>query len=123
MMSTNIVIEQGIFEHNEDYTGYKKVTQTEKRTRFFMSTVGEKTYYPQTSDEFVQGRLFEINISLSREANIIQHSIYMLTDLIIDVSGISRALYFVCLVASNFVAIYLYKVALVRDLFMVQEES
>ena len=43
----------------------------------------------------------------------------MLTDLVIDISGISRALYFAGLVASNLVAIYLYKVALVRDLFMV----
>ena len=94
--------------YNHDYSGYRKVTQTENKKRFFVSKVGDKTYYPETSDEFVKGRPFEINIFLSRETNVIQHSVYMLTDLIIDIGGISRALFFAGLFASNFAAIYLY---------------
>ena len=47
----------------------------------------------------------------------------MLTDLLIDIGGISRAFIISGLIVSTFAAVHLYKAALIKDLFMVQVES
>ena len=47
----------------------------------------------------------------------------MLTDLLIDIGGISRAFIIAGLIVAHFAAIHLYKAALIKDLFMVQVES
>ena len=47
----------------------------------------------------------------------------MLTDLLIDIGGISRAFLLTGLIVSSFAAVHLYKAALIKDLFMVQTED
>lgn len=50
-------------------------------------------------------------------------TVYTLTDLLIDIGGISRAIVISGLVLTHFVAKNLYKAALVQELFMVQERD
>ena len=47
----------------------------------------------------------------------------MLTNWLIDMGGISKALYFGGLMISHFVALRAYKAALIGDVFMVQTED
>ena len=47
----------------------------------------------------------------------------MLTDLLIDIGGISRAFIISGLIASSLAAVHLYKAALIKDLFMLQTEA
>ena len=52
-----------------------------------------------------------------------QTTTYMLTNWLIDVGGISKALYFGGLMIAHFVALRAYKAALIGDVFMVQAED
>ena len=47
----------------------------------------------------------------------------MLTDLLVDIGGISRAFVALGLFLAQFAARHLYRAALIKDLFMVQEDS
>jgi len=47
----------------------------------------------------------------------------MITDLLIDIGGISRAFFVSGLLISHFAAKHLYKAALIKDLFMVQDPT
>ena len=48
---------------------------------------------------------------------------YMLTNWLIDMGGISKAIYFGGLILAHFVASRMYKAALIQTLFMVQDKS
>ena len=46
-----------------------------------------------------------------------------MTDLLIEIGGISRAFFAIGLALAHFAASHLYKAALIKDLFMVQDDS
>lgn len=56
---------------------------------------------------------------MSSNAQNYDQSVYMLTDLLVDIGGISRAFVTVGLVIAHFAALHLYRAALIKDLFMV----
>ena len=47
----------------------------------------------------------------------------MITEWLIDMGGISRAIYFLGLIIAHFFALRMYKAALIQDIFMVQGKS
>ena len=47
-----------------------------------------------------------------------EQSVYTLTDLLIDIGGISRAVVTIGLFLTHFAALHLFKAALVQNLFM-----
>lgn len=47
----------------------------------------------------------------------------MLTDLLVDIGGISRAFVTVGLFCANFAGLHLYRTALIKDLFMEQDRT
>ena len=65
----------------------------------------------------------ELRLRIGEEAHIYSKSTYMLTNWLIDVGGISKALYFGGMVISHFVALRAYKAALIGDVLMVQEDK
>ena len=60
-----------------------------------------------------------MRISLGKKAHVYKLSVYMLADWLIDVGGISKALYFGGLIIAHFIAVRAYKAALIGDIFMV----
>ena len=66
LMRMKIYFEQGMLTHNSDWSGFTKLTQTERKTRFFMTSYTDETYYPETSVDYIAGRPFEISIELSK---------------------------------------------------------
>jgi len=75
-----------------DWTGLGQLFGKEKVSRFFLTTLGDKNYYPESSNEFVVGRPFEVTIELSKATHSFEQTVYTITDLLIEVGGISRAL-------------------------------
>ena len=65
----------------------------------------------------------ELRLKIGDEAHIFSTTTYMLTNWLIDVGGISKALYFGGMVISHFVALRAYKAALIGDVLMVQEDK
>ena len=63
--------------------------------------------------------LLQVQLKVSSEAHMFHMTSYMLTNWLIDVGGISRALYFGGLMIAHFVALRAYKAALIGDVFMV----
>ena len=61
-------------------------------------------------------------MSWSKRAHLYTISSYSLADWLIDMGGISRAIYFAGLVAAHFIALRLYKAALIQDIFMFQQK-
>ena len=61
----------------------------------------------------------ELQLSLSQKAHVYYFSTYMLTDWLIDMGGISKAIYFGGLIIAHFVALRMYKAALMQDIFLV----
>ena len=55
----------------------------------------------------------------SKRAYLITLNSYSLADWLIDIGGISRAIYIGGLVAAHFIALRMYKAALIQDIFMV----
>ena len=64
-----------------------------------------------------------IRLQVSEKAYLYSTTTYMLTNWLIDIGGISKALYFGGLIISHFVALRAYKAALIGDVFMVQQED
>ena len=85
--------------------------------------MSDKVYYPEISEDFQIDRPFEISFELSKTTHTLVQSVYKITDLLIDIGGISRAMYTIGLFLAHFAAMHLYKAALVKDLFMVQDAS
>ena len=52
-----------------------------------------------------------------------EQSVYTLTDLLIDIGGISRAVVTIGLFLTHFTALHLFKASLVQNLFMMQQED
>ena len=67
--------------------------------------------------------LVQVQLKVSKKAHMFQTTTYMLTNWLIDVGGISKALYFGGLMIAHFVALRAYKAALIGDVFMVQAED
>ena len=62
---------------------------------------------------------FTLEISLSKDAYVIQNLYsFTLTNLLIDLGGISRSFYILGMVCAHFVSKVLYRKALIEDLFM-----
>ena len=62
-----------------------------------------------------------MHIRLGRKAHLYSFNTYMLTEWLIDIGGISKAMYFAGLVLAHFFAERLYRAALMKDIFLVQE--
>ena len=60
-------------------------------------------------------------MNYSKRAHLFTLNTYSLADWLIDVGGISRAIYIGGLVAAHFIALRMYKTALINDIFMVQD--
>ena len=75
--------------------------------------------YPETSQEYVRSRAFEITMELSKNTIKIEQGVYTLTDLAVEIGGLSRAVYAAGLIFAHYVALQLYRTAVVKDLFMV----
>ena len=61
-MRRTIYIEQGIVVRDQDLSGARKLFGLEEKTRFYMANYSDKSYYPSTSAEYLDGRPFEITI-------------------------------------------------------------
>ena len=59
----------------------------------------------------------------SKRAHLITLNSYSLADWLIDIGGISRAIYIGGLVAAHFIAQRMYKAALIQDIFMVHDQN
>ena len=62
-------------------------------------------------------------MKLSKKAHNYAFSSYQLVDWLIDMGGISKALYFGGMIISHFFALRFYKAALISDIFMVQTKA
>jgi len=58
-------------------------------------------------------------MELSKNVVSIDQEVYMLTSFLVDIGGISRAVYASGLVIAHFAAMQIYKAAMINDLFMV----
>lgn len=112
------MIEQGNLKLNTDWSGWAKLTSQDEQIRFYTSFFTEKSYYPEYSDEYVAGMPVEITMELSKQTTTIEQSVYTMTDLLIDIGGISRAIVVSGLFLTHFAAFNLYKAALIEALFM-----
>ena len=118
-----IYYEQVMLRHNSDWSGFTKLTSTEPTKRFYQTRTTDKTYYPSTSNDFKQDHPFEITIELSTTTQNLEQHVYMLTSLLIEIGGISRAFVKFGMIVAHLTAYHLYKTALIKDLFLVQSES
>ena len=90
-----------------------------KKELFFLVGDQQKNYYPISNTT----EPVELRMKLSKKAHVYSYSTYMLTDWLIDMGGISKALYFGGLIIAHFVALRLYKAALMQDIYLVQNKS
>ena len=65
----------------------------------------------------------ELRLRLGAKAHFYSSSTYMLTNWLIDIGGISKALYFGGMIIAHFVALRAYEAALIGDSFMVQRHE
>ena len=61
----------------------------------------------------------ELQLKLGKNAHVYNLSGYGITEWMIDIGGISRSLYFGGMILAHFVALRLYKAALIEDIYMV----
>ena len=123
MMRTKVLLEQGMITYSTDWSGYESLTQSEQTEEFYQARIQEKTYYPVTNYKYEEGVPVEIIFELSKSTNNLGQSVYNLTNLLIEIGGISRAFFSFGLILAHFAALHLYRASLIEDLFMVQDES
>ena len=66
---------------------------------------------------------FVLKFKLGKNTHMFKQSVYTLAEWAIDIGGISRALFFGGMVFAHFVALRMYRAALIGDIFMVQDRS
>ena len=120
-MRTTIELQKAILTYNFDYSGWTKMTQQENNDQFFIHDIKDKTYFTAASEDYVEDRPFEVRMVMDKSAHKFKSTVYSITDLLIEIGGISRALIVGGIIATGFAAKYFYRAALVQDLFMEQE--
>ena len=98
-----------------DATGLQTLLGNKKEEHFFIVGDGQKNYYPKNKERAA----VELNMKLSKKAHLYSLSLYMLTNWMIDMGGISRAFYFGGMIVAHQIALRAYKAALIGDVFMV----
>ena len=90
--------------------------------KFYKMVPLAKTYYPLSSAADSRAPL-RISMRLSKQAHIYSQSALTMVNVLAEVGGISRTLFAGGYVIAHFVAMHLYRAALIDDLFLVQEPS
>ena len=118
-LQIDVEVEMGIAEKDLDRIGIQAMLGLKLREIFYLIGDIQKTYFPrQQSDALVS-----FSMLLTTQAHLYAFSTYRITDWLIAMGGISKALYFGGLLVANFVAKRMYRAALMQDIFLVQEQQ
>ena len=119
MMQMTVEVNKGMVVKDLDVTGISAVLGNRGVDSFMNVGQHTKNYYPSSGGSTP----VSIRLQVSEKAYLYSTTTYMLTNWLIDIGGISKALYFGGLIISHFVALRAYKAALIGDVFMVQQED
>ena len=111
-----VEVNKGIVVKDLDVTGISAMLGNRGVDSFMTVGPHMKNYYPSNGSKTP----VSIRLQVDEKAYLYSTTTYMLTNWLIDMGGISKALYFGGLMISHFVALRAYKAALIGDVFMVQ---
>ena len=111
----NVELNKGIVIRDLDVTGISAMLGSSDMDLFINIGGHEKNYFPRNNSTIP----ISLRLQVGEKAFMYKTTTYMLTNWLIDIGGISKALYFGGLVISHFVALRAYKAALIGDVFMV----
>ena len=113
-------LELNAIDSNDDITGFRHIFGKQNLFKFFSIGSLDKTYYPRNQKSESP---FELSFRLGKRTHFYSQTKYTMTQWAIDIGGFSRAMFVLGMVFAHFVAIRLYKAALITDTFLVQEKK
>ena len=114
-MQIDIMIERAIVLKDTDMTGFSAMLGQKDIEPFLKVGESLKNFYPRSNSQVP----IELRMSLSHNAHVYSQTVYKLTDWLIQMGGLSRALYFGGMAVAQIVALRAYKAALIGDIFMI----
>ena len=73
--------------------------------------------------KIASGSPVTMKLKMGEYAHLYSQQAYSLTNWMIDMGGISKAIYFTGMILAHIVALRMYKAALISDMYMVQDEE
>ena len=115
----DVELQKGLLKKDSDVTGLNFFRKQQDIETFFELGDKEKNYFPPKDSQAT----VELRMRLGSKAHFYSSSTYMITNWLIDIGGISKAMYFAGMIISHFVALRAYKNALIGASFMVQRNK